>query len=193
VIADWATYKQVTGDTVTDEETANANLVRAQKRAEERTGRLFDRAEYTESLPIIGGKVWPSAYPVVSVTLPETAAVDGNALSISTGVADHYDVFEEVTQATGIPLVGDRSQLLVTYVGGYATGAAPVDLVEVICEMAQRYTMPANTVGVPAGATSVQVGGQSYSGNILGGASSLPLAIRNTLDRFRHVRLKMAD
>jgi hypothetical protein len=192
VIVDWATYKLVTGDAITAEATALANLARAQRRAEDATGRLFDKVERTETLPIIDGKVWPSAYPVVSVSVPSTATVDASALSISTGVTDLADVYAEVFSER-CPWAADRSYLLVTYIGGYELATAPVGLVDAICEIAQRYSMPANTVGVPAGATSVQVGGQSYSGGTLGGSGALPLSIRNTLTKFQHIAQRMAD
>lgn len=193
MIATWADYKEVTGDTATAEGLVNSRLLRAQRRAEDFTGRLFDQVERTESLPIIDGKVWPKAYPVVSVSLPETAAVAPDSLSIDSGQTSVVDALSDVLGLNEARITGDRPQLLVTYVGGYAVGTAPEGLVEVICEIAQRYSLPANTVGVPAGATSVQVGKQSYSGGALGGSSKLPLSIRNELTKYRHIRLRMAD
>lgn len=188
MIVTWQTYKDVTGDVVTAEGVALGRLARAQARAEDATGRKFDLIERTESVPVIDGKVWPSAYPVATVSLPDTATVSGDRLSIVTGVSTPVDDLFSTTEVTG-----ERPQLLVTYVGGYTAENAPIGLVEAICEIAHRYSIPANTVGVPAGTTSVRVGNQSYSGGPLGGSGSLPQSIRNQLVPYRHIRLRMAD
>jgi hypothetical protein len=188
VIVSWATYKDVTGDTATTEAIAVARLARAQKRAEDVTGRQFDLVERTESVPIIDGKVWPSAYPIASVSVPDTATVDDDKLSITTGVTTPVDSDLLWTCTTD-----DRPHLLVTYIGGYTADTAPVTLAEIICEIAHRYSIPANTVGVPGGTTSVRVGNQGYSGGPIGGSSALPQAIRNQLIKYLHIRARMAD
>lgn len=187
MIVSWATYKAITGDTVTTQATAEANLVRAQQRVEDRTERKFDREERTEPLQVIDGKVWPKAYPVASVSLPDTATVSADGLSIAVSSPNYLDT------CAGLGISAERAVVLVTYVGGYATGEAPSDLVDIICEIAERYAMPAKTVGVPAGATAVGVNGQSYSGPVLGGSSALTPSLKNQIDRYKHIAARLAD
>src|SRR4051812_36827124 len=114
MITDWATYKAVTGDVFTSQAQAEACLARAQRTIESRTGRLFDQAERTESLPVSDGKVWPSAYPLVSVSVPDTASVDGDGLSLSTGTTDLASTLVNALGFNEARLLGDREQLLVT-------------------------------------------------------------------------------
>lgn len=192
MIATVADYRSVTGESFPIDATVQANLARAQRKIEGMTGRLFDQVERTEALAAADGAVWPKAYPIVSVSLPTTATVSGDALSILTGTTSGLDVLYEVAG-----LNPDRLPVayqLVTYVGGYATSAdAPVELIDAICELAQRYSQPANTAAVPAGTNSVSVGNQSYSGGTLGGASKIPPALKADILRFRHIRARMAD
>lgn len=189
MIVSWATYKAITGDTVTPQATAEANLVRAQQRVEDRAERKFDREERTESLQVIDGKVWPKAYPIASVSLPDGATVSPDARSIAVSSPNYLDTCARL----GILTAADRAVVLTTYVGGYATDEVPSDLVDIICEIAERYAMPAKTVGVPAGATAVGVNGQSYSGPVLGGSSALTPSLKNQIDRYKHIASRLAD
>lgn len=184
MIVDWATYKDVTGDTFTAQSKAEAMLARAQARIEDLTERKFDLLERTESLPAMDGKVWPRAYPVASVSLPTTATVSADGLSI---------IVATPSWAGLSSFTVDRQFQLITYIGGLTALTVPVGLLDAICELAQRYCQPANTAGVPAGVTSVSVNGQSYSGGVLGGAASIPPALRAEINRYRHVRARMAD
>jgi hypothetical protein len=192
VITDWATYKLVTGDRFSAEADVLAALARAQSRAEEVTERKFDRAERTETLVIDeGGYVWPAAYPVVSVTLPSTATVGDDAMSIKAGVASWQDAVADLLPAAVSCAV--RPRVLTTYTGGYATVSdAPTGLTDAICELAYRYLNPADTSTIPAGATSVSATGQSVSGGKLGGAASIPPALRQELHKFDHVNKRMS-
>lgn len=189
MITDWVTYKNVTGDTFTAQATVEANLLRAQSRVEGRTGRLFDLAERTESLPVHDGKVWPSAYPVASVSLPATATVTDDKLSINVLTTS----WQDDPALVAFSETADPPYNLITYVGGYAAGAAPVELVDIVCEIAQRYGQPANTAGLPAGASSVSAGGQSYAGATLGGASALPPHLKQAIRAFDHPNKRAAD
>ena len=92
-----------------------------------------------------------------------------------------------LTQGWGAAL-SERPRYAVTYTGGYDSGTpAPVGLVDAICELAHRYLNPADMSTTPAGATSLGAGGQSVAGRRLGGAASLPPALRAEFLKFRHI------
>lgn len=196
MIVDVAAYRQVTGDAFPADAVVLTNLARAQSRVERRTGRLFDKVERTESLPVRDGLVWPTAYPIASVSLPATAVVTDDKLAIKLNVTNWQDDPALVSLTDG----ATPAYYAVTYVGGftpattsYLAGEAPVELVDIICELAQRYAMPANTAAVPAGATSLSVNGQSVSGGRLGGSSSIPPALATSIRRFNHITQRMGD
>jgi hypothetical protein len=191
MIVDWATYKLVTGDRFSAEADVVAALARAQSKAEERTGRHFDLLERTESLAVDeGGFVWPSAYPVTGVSLPTTATVGDDGMSIKTGTVSWQDAVSDLLPAV-VSRAG-RPRVLVTYTGGYATPAdVPTGLTDAISELAQRYLNPADTSTIPAGATAVGATGQNISGGKLGGAASIPPALRQELDRFEHISKRL--
>lgn len=187
MIADWATYKLVTGDTFSSQTDAEAALTRAQSKAEEITGRLFDKVERTETLPIMDdGKVWPKAYPVASVSVPTTAVLTDDGQSVLVSAMAWWQ---------GLPIgmtLHERPTALVTYIGGYdSTTPAPTGLVDAICELAHRYRNPADTTTLPAGARAVGATGQSVSGGRLGGSSQLPPELRDTIRGYRHVKSRL--
>lgn len=189
MIATVADYRKVTGDAFPDDATVTANLARAQDKVEERTGRKFDLAARTESLPAIDGLAWPSAYPVISVALPAGATVTDDGLAVKIAPTNWLNDPALVPFTSGMT----PPQYLVTSTGGYAPGAAPIDLIDVICEVAQRYAIPANTAAVPAGATSISVNGQSVSGGVLGGSSALTPALKNAIRRFNHISQRIGS
>lgn len=190
MIVDETMYRDVTGDTFTDQAKVLRMLARAQARAEEVTERNFDKISRTESLTVESdGLSWPSAYPVSSVTVPSTATISDDAISIATGQVPWYEPLGYSTDNCTRPVV------LVTYVGGWdapvaGVGTAPTGLTDAICELAHRYCEPASTVTVPAGATSLGSRGQSVAGGRLGGSSSIPGPLRATLRGYLHVRAR---
>lgn len=188
MIIDWATYKLVTGDTFSSQADAEGALLRAQRKAEEITGRLFDKAERTETLPADDqGKVWPKAYPIESVSVPATAVLadDGQSLLVA----------GDTTWWQGLPVgmtLSQRPRYAVTYIGGYDdTNPAPTGLQDAICELAHRYRNPADTTTLPAGTRSVAATGQSASGGKLGGSGQVPPELRDTIRQFRHVSARL--
>lgn len=189
MIVSYQTYCDVTGDTFTPQARVEANLVRAQAKVEDRAERAFELAERTESLPVVDGKAWPKAYPITSVSLPSGAAVSADGLSLMLSPSNWLSD-PVMADAAGLT-PADPTHYLFTYVGGYAPGAVPVDLVDIICEVAQRYSLPANTAAVPAGATSINVNGQGISGGVLGGASALTPALKASIARYKHVNARM--
>jgi len=145
----------------------------AQERVEEVTGRLFDLAERTETLSTVttefGGllAVFPHGYPVRSVVDP-------------IGLAPSTD---------GSAVVGALAKdEPLTYLAGYdtETNRPPIELFDIIVELAERRLNPADTTAVPAGTTSVQNDGQGFSGDELGGRSAMPTHIRRALRKWRH-------
>lgn len=184
MITDWATYKLVTGDTFSTQADAEAALARAQSKAEEITGRLFDKTERTETLAVDDqGKVWPSAQPIAAVSSPTTATITDDGLSILVASSGAW----WLTQGWGAVL-SERPRYAVTYTGGYdGSTPAPTGLVDAICELAHRYRNPADMSTTPAGATSLGAGGQSVAGRRLGGAASVPPALRAEFLKFRHI------
>lgn len=189
MIVDWATYKLVTGDRFSTQVDAEAALARAQQRAEEVTGRAFDKAEYTESLQVDeAGRVWPKAYPVASVSVPGTATVGDTGQFITTGGTTWVDALATIVPSLQV----EWPRVLVTYVGGYDdTTKAPTGLVDGICELAHRYLNPADTTTVPAGAKSLGASGQSVAGGRLGGAASIPPELRDALRQFAHIGARL--
>lgn len=190
MIVDYETYKQVTGDVFTAQSAVEQNLVRAQARAERITGRQFDKVQRTESLGMRDGLMWPRAYPVESVSLPSGATVSEDAVSIKLTSTNW------LSDPTLVPFLAANQSTpyyTVTYLGGFGPGEAPIDLVDAICELAQRYGLPANTAAIPAGATSVSVNGQAFSGAKLGGAATVPPALMAEFRKFTHVSARMAD
>lgn len=188
MIVDWDTYKDVTGDTFTEQAKAERMLARAQSKAEEVTERLFDRAERTETLPADDqGKVWPKAYPIAAVASPTDVPISDDGLSIL--------VAANTVWWQGLPALlslSERPRYAVIYTGGYDdTVKAPTGLTDAIYELAHRYCNPADTTTVPAGATSLGAGGQSAAGPRLAGSASLPPALRAELLKFRHIAARL--
>jgi len=184
MIVDWATYKIVTGDTFSSQVDAEAALLRAQRKAEEITERLFDKAERTESLTVDEqGKSWPKAYPVATVSVPDGTEIGDNGMSIHTGGSGWQDAL-----ATIVPgWTAERPRVLTTYTGGYdGTTPAPTGLQDAICELAHRYRNPADTTTIAAGARAVGASGQSMSGGRLGGSGQVPPELRDTIRQYRH-------
>jgi hypothetical protein len=189
VIADYPAYVAVTGDSFTPQAAVVANLQRAQNKAQDLCERTFERGSYVETLEVIDGKVWPRAYPV-TVVGQGTIDGDGQSVTIAQSFSDPIPP---------IALLGTPRQFVtLTYTGGFlpygapwAPGMVPTDLVDIVCELASRYCMPANTVAIPAGVSQVAVNGQSFGGAALGGSSAVPVAIRNALKPYWHVNKRL--
>jgi hypothetical protein len=204
VIATVADYRLVTGDAATSDPDVTAALERAQARAEELCEREFDLQSRTETAPIdADGHIWPLAYPITAVTVPDGATIADDGFSLlGPGAVGFADLFEDVwgfpvDQLPGSGSTGLTARTVPTsYTGGYAPGSAPQGLVDAICELASRYAAPADTRGVPAGVTSVTTGGaatQSFSGRALGGSSGIPASLRAQIRLYRHVQARSAD
>lgn len=144
-------YREITGDITSEDSVVDAELAYAQQDLEERTDRLYESATRTESLLLDReGYVYPKALPVVSVSIPTQSAVDGNRVLIGSlvNISNSAD-----------------TRVSVTYVGGYAEGAFPIGLVELVAAMA--YQRLHRITDLPLGVTSVKVGDVAYSGKNL--------------------------
>ena len=174
-----AQYRLVTRDYTSYDGDVLSALADAQSLLEEETERLFTSATRTETLAVTNGRVWPAAVPITSVSAGGTVDVDRCSVLVSA-----YDSVEEPYPSSLLPTA------TVTYVGGFAS--APPSLVRLVAEMASLALFPASLSGVPAGANSVSLAGQSYSSpGFLGGASSLPPGIRSHIREWKHPKSRL--
>lgn len=195
-------YRGATGDRVSLDADVLTALDAAQRRVEDLLERKLDDGEHTESLPVDDdGMVWPAGFPVAAVTVPADATVqpDGFAVKVTSSPVGGLNPVQAWQWLTGspdpAPAAGQRPALLVTYTGGPGIDTDQ-ELKDIICEVAARRLRPANTVGVPAGAQAVAMGGtasQSYSGRMLGGSASLPPEICAALHPHMHPHSRRMD
>lgn len=144
-----STYRDVTGDTTTPDQTVASRLIRAQRKVEAHLRRPLPLDERTERVRLRdyagwglfgGGSVaYPAATPVVSAT---GLRVEGNAVI---GAASSWLSWQD-----GADRYAD-----ITYLGGWTAETLPEPIVEAICSLARAAGQPSP---VPAGATSVRNG-----------------------------------
>lgn len=168
-------YQRITGDSASDPAAVTTALQEAQRTIEDRTDRFFEQVSRTETLPVReGGRLYPRGLPLVSVTSPSGASIDGQAIVGASGSWLDPDLALN-------PPVGRTARSAVTYVGGYAPEEMPTEIVAAVAELAYLALHPVLLVGVPAGVTSISFGSQSYSGASLGGVAQLPAHIRGLI------------
>lgn len=185
MICSRAQYRAITRDFASADADVDEALARAQSRCEELTERLWEKAERTETLEVrTGGYVYPKAYPVESVSVPDNAVVSDGQTGIYVGISAGL-AWDSVT---GAPAVRTTS---VTSVGGYEDDEMPAEIVEAVAELAQYKLNPPTGIGIPAGATSIGGAGQSVAGRRLGGAGALPPTVKDSFFRWRHVAARM--
>lgn len=168
-------YRKITGDKNSYSGDVLEALADAQNTVEEKTNRFYELAERTEKLSRYSdGKVYPSATPVVSVSSPVGAAIEGNSVSSTEWYYGDVAVNWFISDSrNGYPLVE------LTYTGGWAAGSIPVAIVKVTAEIAKLALTPSSDL--PQGATSVTVGDVTVTGNNLGNISTLPSSINRVL------------
>ncbi len=177
-IATLADYRDLVNDSFSTPENVTAMLARAESIVVRRTERHWEQGTYTEQLRLYdNGLVYPSDTPIVSVSDPAGAIITGNAIGSGSWTWPTINLEPDFFSQTVYPLVS------VIYVGGYAPGTFPEELLAVQCEIAQFKLSPPSMVGVPAGAQQIKVStrGQGFSGVRMGGSSALPPSIRATL------------
>jgi len=175
-------YRAITGDQISSDDAVMAALDRAQRDCEDYTERQWELIERTETLEVhTGGYVYPSAYPIQSVSAPAQATIEGSQISLG----------GQATQSFASLLgVSTSPYAEVTYVGGYADADMPNKITEAVAELAEYKLNPPTSVGIPAGATSVTTSGQGVSGHRLAGASGIPGHVKDVFFRWRHVEAR---
>ena len=156
MILDLPTYRQLAKDfTSYDGDCTNA-IEQAQALAEQETGRIgFDQAVYTETCQVFSNrKAYPSAYPISAVSAPTGATFDAKSVSVSSSLGLDFIL--------GYPWGVQTYSQLISYTGGYPSGTAPKDLQQAVARIAKNL-LPADTDGIPHGATSISVGDLSIS------------------------------
>lgn len=175
-VATLADYRRITRDMLSYDGEVLAELAAAQKIVEEQTDRKFESATRTETLyQYADGRVYPSALPLVSVSVPSGATIDGNSIrtpSVFSDITINSDYFNN----TYIP------QVTVTYIGGNTAGNFPQEIVRIICQIAEFNLVSNSTLfQVPAGATSIKTGDVQILGKNLGDNTDLPSSITRVL------------
>ena len=169
-------YRFVTGDTETIAGDVSDALGLALEVVEEYLGRRLALDEYTETLPVLKYRVYPTHTPVVAAT---GYLVRGNALVVGW---ENWDT--SGTYAT------------ITYTGGYDATTLPTRLAMAICNLAQSFiedAKPATESAVPEGITSIGLGDLRVTyGNSTGassGTKELPADIRQSIRAYKKQRV----
>lgn len=185
MLCDLKSYRRITGDKDSYDGDVLAALVEAQGIVEDRTGRYFDQVERTETLKVFqNGRVYPHAYPVISVSVPVGASILGNSVRFSSW--NSWDPIVNHNPDIWFIDPAYRPTATITYVGGFESGTGPIELVRATAEIANLSLNPSK-FKVPAGTTGVTVGEVSFqSSNGFGGVSALPANILRTLNRFKY-------
>lgn len=173
-------YRSFTADYVSFDGDVTAALAEAQTVIEERTERSFERATRTETLRVWpDGRVYPVSYPLVSISAPANAVIEGPAIRI-TG----YLYPEWVKPLWGVqqPIMQD-----VTYTGGFAT--IPLDLQRLGAQIAQLVLAPSLPIGsaTPAATTDLE----GYSSPPLAVLTEWPPSVVRQFRRWKHIKTKL--
>lgn len=186
-----ARYREITSDATSATGTVVTALVDAQALLEDELGRPLEQATRTERVRVFqerrGAAVYPQALPLISVSNPSGADIEGAAIIGGTPTDGPYWLDD---------LPGHRD---VTYVGGYdATAAAgDVDYLPRTLERAIAWAAYADinaatlTASIPSGVTSARVGDVALSwgtGGFTPGATSEVIFPRGVLRRYRRRR-----
>lgn len=155
------TYRAITHDTESYDADVIAALTKAQGLIERRTDRFLELGTYTEILRLHeNGMVYPRATPLVSAYLPVGSTIAGNGL-------------QNVLGGLVMPVALWRTRTFrwaatVTYIGGYAAGAIPDELIRVCADIAYHSLQSSTGVaGIPYGTTALHVGDVTVSGTQL--------------------------
>lgn len=184
-------YRELTGDTTTDETTVTARLEDAQRLVEEYLRRPIERAERTERLRLYryegtdsgfdgGWAVYPRATPIDAVATTGYTALGAALVGVS---PDAGPLSYGISPTT----VGYAT---VTYTGGWTEATLPLTIARELARTAKALASPAAS-GVPAGATSVKVGDLSI-GFGKEGATSGGLDATSRSELRRYIRRRAA-
>lgn len=173
-------YRRITRDRQNYDGDVVGALASAQTDIEGLCDRHFDLATRTETMVVpVSGVLVPSAWPIVSVTDPSQALIRGSAIFI--GYRHGWPVVN--INPDFYPYFPDPS-ITVTYIGGYASGAAPEELKRIVCKMAAQALLSQVEDLAMAGVRSRSTGDISVTGSPRTFAD-LDQATRVTLLKYR--------
>lgn len=190
MICSLADYRKITRDTTNYDGDVLYSLEEAQEYVERYTGRLFELGTYTENLTIHpNGRVYPRALPLVSVSSPSTASIVGAAITrvqgpwIDPDFTLNYLPYGEYYYVNGPGYL----KTTVTYVGGYEK--VPFDIKKAVAQLAHFSLQPNPLVGIPTGASRIQVGDVEIlsTKNDLG--NGIPDYIEDVLDKWKRLEV----
>ena len=162
-LVDFQTYQIVTGDTTSASGVVEDAIDDATQAVEEKLRRQLPYGEYTESLPILDGRVYPGMIPL---EVSESGTVDGYTIR---------GVFPDpIDWMFGDWRTGDTGT--VTDVGGWTPDTLPRSIRDDICATAYGQLHPDASVlsGVPVGVNNAANGDVSlgwssgYQGGVTG-------------------------
>lgn len=197
-------YQEVTTDTATPIPRVESLIQEAIEDLSKKCGRTFAYGQYTEAQYLYpNGMVYPSATPI-DVTQVISAAVEGNS-NIYDPASD--DPFSSIVQGDGV-WVGWFSplpwmpyytgvippQTILTYYGGWQNSltanppamALPSGVLRMICRLVYIRANPVLLNGLPAGVTSMSVGGVSIAGPHMSLFMEEDPDLRRMIKRWRH-------
>lgn len=184
-LASIAQYRMVTNDLTTEDYKVTSALADAQNQIEEFCQREFDQAQRTETLRLYpNGRVYPKAFPLVSVLNMAGAMIDGWAVLLGYGYQWATTGLNPFVSGFGADTWAWTPQITMTYTGGYAPGLIPPSVTRAACQVTYDLLHPVMMAGVPTGATSITVGDTSISGPF-GSIGSFRPHVRNALMRYR--------
>lgn len=202
-----AAYRRWTGDMVTYDGDATQALAEAQEEIERLTERFFELATVTEVLPVREGyRVFPSRYPVLSVTAPAGAVTDDGigvyvgpqGVDVATGSG--FEVlrgggYGGYNLGTG-PFVAyngvpgpppTRITATTSYTGGYAT--IPVDLQRLCAEMAMIILYPQSPANKQTDADESDTEGSAYP--VLVTLADWPKSVKRKLRIWKNIGTRL--
>lgn len=150
-------YRQLTLDTSSSDDDVTQAITDATSLIEDELGgRGLEAIERTETLELMAGnRVYPTCWPLVSVSIPADGEIDGYSIK---------NVFLEATfgDLPG-PFFDDVTSIDVTYVGGWTDETIPTRLAMAIAVTTRNLLAALSTSLSPMGAKSVKVGDVSVT------------------------------
>lgn len=178
-----AQYRKHTGDAVNYDGDVVDSLAAAQQDLERLTDRKFEKIERTETLPVLNGQVWPSAYPLFSVSAPVDA--QAHQVSISVAAQDAWSGWGQQWAAVPSPQVTTQD---VTYIGGF--DPMPTELQRIVAAMALELMVPLTPAAEPTAVTAEDIDGRLQPALVLTEVT-YSAAILRKIRPWRHIRSRL--
>lgn len=145
MLVTFESYRDITGDRLTDEALVTARCEEAQGLLEEATHRYLEEDDRIETLPMDRyGLVYPHAYPVTALTSTGSIFDDVSIRGVQPDDLADWSVWNP-----------DPPVATIAYTGGYTAVTAPRKLLRAIAQLAQALSV---LNPLPQGATSASVG-----------------------------------